>query len=126
MILGIGTDLVDIRRIEALMARYASRFITRVFTPEEIEYSTKRQDAASCFAGRFAAKEAAFKALSAERSSGIGFKEMQVRVSQNIPRLELTGKAQERARDLGVTRIHLSISHDKGCAVAIVVMEGAG
>lgn len=125
MILGLGIDLVDIDRIDALMGKYGMRFLTRVFSPEEIEYCTRRYDAATSFAGRFAAKEAAFKALSAERSSGIGFKEIRVKVERSKPKLDVVGKALIRTEELGVTRMHLSISHDKGCAVAVVVLEGA-
>jgi holo-[acyl-carrier protein] synthase len=126
MILGIGVDLVDIARIKALMGKYGERFITRVFSPEEIEYCTRRHDAAACLAGRFAAKEAAFKALSADRFSGIGFKEIRIIVREGRPELTLEGKAKEKAQHLGITGIYLSISHDKGCAVAMVVLDGAG
>jgi holo-[acyl-carrier protein] synthase len=125
MILGIGVDLVDTARIDTLMRRHGTRFLQKVFTPEEIDYCTKRHDAAVCLAGRFAAKEAAFKALSAGRSLGIGFKEISVKMVRNTPGLVLTGKAFMRAEDLGVKRMLISISHDKGCAVAVVVLEGA-
>lgn len=124
MILGVGIDLVDISRIEALVAKHPERFLARVFTPEEIEYCAKRHDAATCLAGRFAAKEAAFKALAAGRHSGIGFKDIRVNMLRGIPELELIGSARSRAMDLGAARILLSISHDKGCAVAVVILEG--
>ena len=126
MILGLGVDLVDIARIETLVERYKLRFLTKVFTNAEIGYCTKRHDASACLAGRFAAKEAAFKALSADRYSGIAFKEIQVIVRGGRPELAFEGKAKEKAQDLKITRIRLSISHDKGCAVAVVILEGAG
>jgi holo-[acyl-carrier protein] synthase len=125
MILGVGIDLADISRIKSIMERHETRFLSKVFTPDEIEFCMKRHDAANCLAGRFAAKEAAFKALSAGKFSGIGFKEIKVLLNQGRPELELTGRALSQAKDLGVTRMHLSISHDKGCAIAMVVMEGA-
>jgi len=124
MILGVGIDLVDISRIEALMVKHPGRFLARVFTPEEIEYCTKRHDAATCLAGRFAAKEATYKALAVGRHSGIGFKDIRVRVLRGTPELELTGSARSRAMDLGAVRMLLSISHEKGCAVAVVILEG--
>ena len=125
MILGLGVDLVDIARIETLVERYGLRFLTRVFTTDEIGYCTKRHDASACLAGRFAAKEAAFKALSAGRSSGIAFKEILVSTAGANPRLHFTGKAHSRAGQLGIGRSHLSISHDRGCAVAVVILESA-
>jgi holo-[acyl-carrier protein] synthase len=126
MILGIGIDLADISRIKSLIERYGIRFLTKVYTQNEIDYCMKRHDSSSCLAGRFAAKEAAFKALSLDKSSGIGFKEIQVRVFQSRPVLELTGRALSQAENMGITKMHLSISHDKGCAIAVVVMESAG
>ena len=78
MIAGIGIDIVDIARIEALLNRYGMRFLRRILSAEEISFCAGRHDAASCVAGRFAVKEAAFKALSMGRSSGIAFKDIVV------------------------------------------------
>jgi holo-[acyl-carrier protein] synthase len=125
VILGIGIDIVDIGRIEALRKRYGMRFLARVFTPEEIAACNGRYDAASCLAGRFAAKEAAFKALAVPRSSGISFQDISVGSSNGLPQLRLTGKALKHALSIGVVKRHLSISHDRGCAVAMVILENA-
>jgi holo-[acyl-carrier protein] synthase len=125
MIIGVGIDIVDISRIDALWKRYGTRFLSRVFTPEEIAYCTARHDMAASLAGRFAAKEAAFKALSSDRASRIGFREIAVASRGSLPRLTLAGKARERAAELGMDRCHLSISHDRGCAVAVVILEGS-
>ncbi|HOS97972.1 MAG TPA: holo-ACP synthase [Deltaproteobacteria bacterium] len=125
MIIGMGVDIVDIGRIDALRKRYGMRFLSRVFTPEEIAYCTARHDMAASLAGRFAAKEATFKALSSDRASGIGFREIGVASHGSLPRLSLTGKARERAEELGMDRCHLSISHDRGCALAVVILEGS-
>ncbi len=126
MIVGIGLDIVDISRIDHLVKKYGDRFFSKVFTRDETAYCLRRHDAAACFAGRFAAKEAAFKALSAGRFSGIGFKEIAVSSVREKPELTLTGNAGEWAEKLGVTGIHLSISHDGGCAAAMVIMEKSG
>jgi holo-[acyl-carrier protein] synthase len=124
VIIGIGIDIVDISRINTLAQKYGRRFLERVFSLDEITYSMKRYDSATCLAGRFAVKEVAFKALSAGRSSGIPFKDITINMRDGAPQLTLTGKAHERSQSLGVVEHHVSISHDKGCAVAVVILEG--
>jgi holo-[acyl-carrier protein] synthase len=124
VVIGIGIDIVDITRINTLLQKYGRRFLDRVFSLDEIAYCMKRYDSATCLAGRFAVKEAAFKALSAGRSSGVPFKDISVKIMDGIPQLTLTGKAHERSQYLGVVKHHISISHDKGCAVAVVILEG--
>ena len=83
----------------------------------------QRLDPVPCLAARFAAKEATIKALSAGRSSGISLKEITVGMAEGIPQIHLTGRAFELSQRTGSTRIHVSISHDKGCAVAVVMLE---
>jgi holo-[acyl-carrier protein] synthase len=124
MIAGIGIDIVDVGRISSLIRRYGSRFLARVLCEEEIHLCGERLDRAQYAAGRFAAKEAAFKALGAGRASGIGFHDIAVLSDGGeVPRLVLTGKAWERASLLEVTGAHVSISHERGYAVAVVVLE---
>lgn len=123
MIIGLGIDVVDVSRIQSLMDKYGNRFTERVFSKDEINYCMERYDSAACFAGRFAVKEAAFKALSAGRDSGIPFRDISVTMSGAAPQLHLSGKAHELAARLGISMQHVSISHDKGCAVAVVVLE---
>ena len=125
MIIGIGIDIVDIARINTLLQRHGMRFLKRICSPEEIDYCMKRHDSPSCIAGRFAVKEAAFKALSAGRSSGISFQDISVDIAHGAPLLRLTGKAHELSRLKGAGQYHVSISHDKGCAVAVVILENA-
>ncbi|HVN72577.1 MAG TPA: holo-ACP synthase [Desulfomonilia bacterium] len=125
MIIGIGIDIVDIDRINSLLQRYGMRFLRKIFSPDEVSYCMKRYDPATCLAGRFAAKEAAFKALSAGKFYGIPFKDISVCIMNGVPHLNLTGKAQEISHLIGAVRHHVSIAHDKGCAVAIVVLESA-
>ena len=124
MVIGIGIDIVDITRINNLLQKYGRRFLERVFSLEEITYCMKRSDSATCLAGRFAVKEAAFKALSVGRSSGVSFKDITVDMIDGVPQLTLSDTAHGLSQSLGVVKHHVSISHDKGCAVAVVVLEG--
>lgn len=123
MIIGLGIDIVDISRINALLEKYGSRFTERIFSTDEISCCMGRYDSAACFAGRFAVKEAAYKALCAGRFSGIPLKDISVDTSGVAPQLILGGKAHALSVQLGVARHHISISHERGCAVAVVVLE---
>lgn len=125
MIAGIGIDIVEIARIDTLLNKHGMRFLQRILTPDEIAFCTGRHDAASCIAGRFAAKEATYKALSSGRASGIAFKDIMVDTDGDVPRLILAGKAHIRASRMGISGSHVSISHDHGCAVAVVILEAA-
>jgi holo-[acyl-carrier protein] synthase len=128
VILGFGIDAVEIERIRRNVGgtrpgRRAERFLERCFTPAERAYCDARRDRASHYAARFAAKEAAIKALGAP--PGMGFRDVEVRREAGPPRLELSGEAARAAAALGVSRIHLSLTHDGGLAVAGVVLERA-
>jgi len=126
MILGLGTDIAEIPRIARSMERFGDHFLRRVYTAGEIAYCQSRnKSAAQSFAARFAAKEAGAKALGTGISRGISWKELEVvRAAGEAPRLALHGRAAERARQMGVTRISLSLTHSKETALAVVVMEG--
>jgi holo-[acyl-carrier protein] synthase len=124
MIVGIGTDLAEIARIEQSIARFGQRFLERIYTPGEIAYCQSKKSFAESFAARFAAKEAAAKALGTGISHGVSWHEFEVRrESTGRPILHLTGRAAELAAALGVTRLSLSLTHTKGMAMAVVVME---
>jgi holo-[acyl-carrier protein] synthase len=124
MVVGVGTDLMEIARIAQSIARYGDRFLRRVFTPREIAYCQRKKNAAESFAARFAAKEAGAKALGTGISHGVGWLELEVaREPSGKPRLELTGRAAEWARHLGVVRTSLSLTHSRDVALAVVVME---
>jgi holo-[acyl-carrier protein] synthase len=125
MIVGMGTDLMEIERIEQSIARFGDRFLERIFTPCEIAYcQRKKKNAAESFAARFAAKEAAAKALGTGISQGIGWLELEVtRAPSGKPGLELSGRAAARANSLGVKRTSLSITHSRDTALAVVIME---
>lgn len=110
-----GIDIIEIERIDATMARHGIRFLERVFTAGEVEQSRGR---AESLAARFAAKEAAFKALGVR----VGWREVEVRREPGgKPRLLLHGRARERAARLGLARWSVSLSHSRGHAVAVVV-----
>jgi len=124
MILGVGTDLIEIARIAESIRRYGERFLRRIFTPREIEYCQRKKNAAESFAARFAAKEAGAKALGTGISRGVGWLELEVaREPSGRPSLLLSGRAAERAASLGVARISLSLTHTGELALAVVVME---
>ncbi|MHC1685740.1 MAG: holo-ACP synthase [Clostridiaceae bacterium] len=122
MIIGVGTDIIEISRIEDAVKNNAN-FLEKVFTDNEIEYLKSRKMRPEYIAGRFAAKEAVSKAL------GTGFREFSLRdieVDRNTlgkPMVILKGKAKQIALRHGKYRIHLSISHDKSRAIAYAVME---
>ena len=124
MVLGVGTDLIEIPRIRQSIDRYGERFLSRVFTPREIAYCQRKKNAAESFAARFAAKEAGAKALGTGISRGVGWLELEVqRDPGDRPALVLTGRALERSRWLGVSTISLSLSHSREVALAVVIME---
>lgn len=118
---GLGVDLVEVDRIRTILAR-TPRFASRVFTEGEAAYCQDRADPAIHFAARFAAKEAAVKALGTGFSEGIGFMDVEVsNDSKGRPALVLHGRAAEKAGEMGVTDIPLSISHTENDAVACVI-----
>lgn len=122
MIVGLGTDIVGIARIEALLARHRERFLARWFDPSE-HSSAHRPER---IAARWAAKEAAAKALGTGFADGIVPSQIAVlTLPSGAPQLRLAGAALARAQLLGATRYHLSLSHADGCAVATVILESA-
>ncbi len=125
MILGIGIDIVEIKRIAAMRQRYGRRFERKLFTPREIAYCRRRKKADQHFAVRFAAKEAAMKALGTGITSQVGFLSIEVvNDSAGKPELRLTKGAAARAKKLGMAQAHLSVSHGDDWAVAMVAIEG--
>ena len=125
MVLGTGTDIIEIDRIEASILRFGQRFLERIFTPGEIAYcQIKKKNSAESFAARFAAKEAAAKALGTGISRGISWLEIEVRRQPGErPTLHLTGRAADRATALGAKRLHLSLTHSRSFALAVVIAE---
>ncbi len=115
---------MEIERIAQSMQRFGERFLHRVFTYREILYCQQKKNAAESFAARFAAKEAGAKALGTGISQGVGWLELEVaRQPGGRPTLELSGRAAQRAREMGVATVSLSLTHSKNLALAVVVME---
>lgn len=123
-IVGIGLDLTELRRIDDALRRHGDRFMRRVFTEGEIEYCTRRRFSAPHFAARFAAKEAAMKALGTGHTLGVLWKDVEVVRRGGPPQLQLHGGAARHAARLGVTRSLLTISHSEDLAVAQVMLLG--
>lgn len=124
MVLGLGTDLIEIERVQASMDRYGERFLDRVFTAGEIAYCKRKKQAAESFAARFAAKEAGAKALGTGISRGVSWKEFEVtREPGERPMLHFSGRAAELAEAMGVRRVQLSLSHSRTVALAVAVVE---
>jgi len=125
MVLGLGTDLIEISRIEESIQQFGQRFLDRVYTAGEIAYcQRKKKHAAESFAARFAAKEAGAKALGTGISHGVSWKEFEVqREPSGKPSLHLSGRARELADELGIRRLTLSLTHSRDVALAVVVAE---
>lgn len=117
--LSTGIDLVSVARIEGMLARWGERFLRRVYTDGEIAHCTSRAFPARSLAARFAAKEAFFKAVSAQRDGTVGHKQIEVVVDTGgRPAIRPHGNAK---RALGHRASSLSISHEEGFAIAVVV-----
>ncbi len=124
MVIGLGTDLIEIARIERSVERFGEAFLQRVYTPGEIAYCQRKKNAAESFAARFAAKEAGAKALGTGISQGVSWREFEVRrLPGRRPELHLSGRAAEIAKQLGVRKVSLSLSHSRTMSIAVVVAE---
>jgi holo-[acyl-carrier protein] synthase len=129
VILGVGNDLIDIRRIEKTLERYGDRFIARVFTDIERKKSEGRRERAASYAKRFAAKEACAKALGTGLSRGVYWRDMGVvNLPSGRPTLKLTGGAAKVLKDMTPdgyeVRIDLTLTDDFPLAAAIVIISG--
>jgi holo-[acyl-carrier protein] synthase len=128
MIIGLGNDMVDIRRIEQTLERYGSRFVARIFTEIEQKKSDRRAQRAASYAKRFAAKEACSKALGTGFRRGVFWKDMGVvNELSGRPTMQLTGGAKEHLERITpaghLARIQLTITDDYPYAQAIVIIE---
>lgn len=122
---GIGVDVCQVGRIAEALRRFGERMEKRLFTPDELAYSRSHRDPLPHLAARFAAKEAASKALGTGMSGGVGWTQIEVlQPGGRQPALVFHGAARERFAALGCTASHVSLSHDGGLAVACVVLEG--
>lgn len=127
MIVGTGIDVVEVVRMKKELTRAGDRFCKMLFTEDEIAYcrsSANIHVQSQRFGGRFAAKEAFFKALGTGWRNGLGWKDVEVRNDAlGKPRLSLRNQARERVEELNISNIQVSISHGKDVAVSIVILE---
>lgn len=124
MIHGVGIDIVEVERIRKAIEKYGERFIRRVFTPDEIVHCEGKHDTHVRYAARFAAKEAAFKSLRGRWRKGMRWLDFETTGEEfRPPTIRLTGAAAAAQQEASVTALHVSISHDRQYAVAVVMAE---
>ena len=124
-VLGIGVDLVENERIQHSLDRFGERFLHRVFTAGEIEYSQSMKFPARHLAARFAAKEAVSKAFGTGIGKAMGWKDIDVRRKESgEPFVVLEGGAKRLAEERGISKVWISLSHTDQHAMAVIVVEG--
>ena len=124
MIVGTGIDIAEVPRIAQAIQRYGDRFLRRIFTEGEIQYCESKANRVERYAARFAAKEAAMKALGTGWNHGVRWRDVEVRrESGGRPTLAFHGKAAEFASKLGAVHVALSLSHTASEAIAQVILE---
>lgn len=124
MITGTGIDIAEPARMQAAVQRYGRRFLQRIFTSSEIAYCERKRNKWERYAARFAAKEAAFKALGTGWRRGVRWRDVEVtNLSSGKPTLKLSGRAQELAARQGVRHISLSLTHAEQFVLAQVIFE---
>jgi holo-[acyl-carrier protein] synthase len=125
MIVGLGVDIAETDRIEAAIARHGAAILERLYTPREVGYCEKHKNKFERYAARFAAKEAAMKALGTGWRLGVRWRDIEVaNAPGGKPTLNLQGVARQFADGLGVKQISLSITHSGNLAFAQVIFEG--
>ncbi len=124
-VVGIGTDIVECLRVAQMIERHGEHFLTRVYTPHEIEYCSARKAATQHYAGRFAAKEAVLKALGTGWARGVQWTDIEVRNELGgQPKIALSGGTREVCEKLGIAEILISISHCRTHATAYALAVG--
>ncbi len=124
MIVGTGVDIVEVPRIAQAIERYGDRFLRRIFTEGEIQYCESKANRSERYAARFAAKEAAMKALGTGWNHGVRWRDVEVRREPGgRPTVAFHGKAAEFAERLGAKHVALSLSHTAEQAIAHVILE---
>ena len=124
MVVGTGVDLAEVDRIRAAIERHGERFIHRIYTPREISYVERKANRFERYAARFAAKEAAMKAIGTGWRGGVRWQDFEVtNLPSGRPTLTLHGVAAQVAARLGVRNVSLSLTHTSGLGMAFVVLE---
>ena len=125
MIIGVGIDNVQSKRMKEILLKWADRVENRVFDEKELEYSQSKGESHLHLAARFAAKEALFKALGKGLSEGMTWTDVTVQNDEaGKPYIQLKRKAKDIADHMGVATIHVSLTHTDDCAAAVVILEG--
>ncbi len=125
MIVGVGTDLVEVARIEAAMKRFATRFEERLLTPSELAYCRSQGGVAAAVAARFAAKEAVAKAFGTGIGAELGWHDIEIaRQNSGQPEVRLLGKGLALLQSRGARIVHVSMTHTRGHAAAVAIVEG--
>ena len=123
-IVSVGLDLARIDRFEKVHARHGDRLLDRLFTDGERAYCDRRASRMASYVGRFAVKEAVMKALGTGWSSGVSWRDIEVvRQSGAAPELVLHGRTAGIARERGIVKFHITITHDAGIAAAVAIAE---
>jgi len=124
VIVGLGLDIAEIDRIGAAITRHGAPFLERIYTTREVSYCESHKNKFERYAARFAAKEAAMKALGTGWRRGVRWRDIEVvRQASGKPTLDLEGAARQFANDLGVKNISLTITHSGNLALAQVIFE---
>lgn len=123
MILGIGIDLVDVRRMESIIFRWHEKFLKRVFTDKEIRYCNNKKNPAQRFATRYAAKEAFIKALYPKGEKGINYLDIEIDEKERRPTINLSGLVKSEMDKKNIKNIFVMLSHDGNYGIANVVLE---
>jgi len=124
MIVGTGVDITEVSRVAEAVERFGERFLRRVFTPAEVAYCSSKRKKIERLAARFAAKEAALKALGTGLRHGITWQQVEVRRQPGSrPTIAFSGVAAQYAARLGVKHVSLSLSHTAEQAIAMVILE---
>jgi holo-[acyl-carrier protein] synthase len=125
LIVGVGTDIVEVVRIGQMIERHGEIFLNRVYTDEEIRYCQKRKDYTQHYAGRWAAKEAVMKTLGTGFSRGVGWRDIEICSNRSgQPSIVLRGAAREIAEQAGICDVLISISHCRSFATATAIAVG--
>jgi holo-[acyl-carrier protein] synthase len=126
IVVGIGTDIVEVVRIGKMIERHGEIFLNRVYTDDEIRYCQRRKEYTQHYAGRWAAKEAVMKTLGTGFSRGVGWRDIEVCTNNSgRPSIALRGGAREIARQAGISEVLITISHCRAYATATAVAVGA-
>ncbi len=124
MICGIGIDLVENSRLEKIVEKWGQKFLTRIFSDHEIQYCGKYVKSSTHYGARFAAKESFLKALGLGMGMGVNLKDIEVINDDNgKPAFALYGEAKAQIVNRKITNIHLSLTHTRNYATALVVLE---